>query len=154
MAAVYRFKKARLHSESNSNIPASNNTQNKIALIQEPIVVDLEPEGPSQGTQEPNQQTKGIKIPIETPAQSGAELLREVPKLTKILKQVIIGYQKKNLALGQTPFKAINTSPLQEPVNMHERPSTSQFNRKTDLEKVKRRMMSAQNRINVLTGIV
>ena len=30
VAAVYRFKKARLHSESNSNIPALKNTQNKL----------------------------------------------------------------------------------------------------------------------------
>ena len=126
------------------------------------MIVDLEPEGPSQGTQEPDQQANGIKIPIESPAQSGAKiivlekhkLLREVPKLTKSLKQVIIGQQKQNLALGQTPFKATNTAPLQEALNMHERPPTSHFNRRADLKKVKRRMMSAQNQINVLTGVV
>ena len=80
-------------------------------------------------------------------------MLREVPKITKSLKQVIIGHQK-NLALEQTPLKATNTAPLQEPLNIHERPSTSQFNRKTDLEMVQRRMMSAQHWIGVLTGVV
>ena len=75
VTAVYRFKKARLHSESNFNIPASNNTQNENAPIQEPMLVDLGTEGPSQGTQEPDQKPKDIKVPIETPAQSGANII-------------------------------------------------------------------------------
>ena len=125
------------------------------------MLVDLEAEGPSQGTQKPVQQAIGTKIPMEAPAQSGAkiipvekhELPREVKKLTKSLKQVIIGHQQQNLALGQTPFKATKTAPLQEAHNMHERPPTSHFNRRADLKKVHRRMMNAQTRINILTGI-
>ena len=125
------------------------------------MLVDLEAGSPSQGPQKPVQQAIGNKIPMEAPAQSGAKIVpveqhklpREVKNITKSLKQVIIGHENQNKALGQTPFKSTKTAPLLEAPIMHERPLTSHFDRRADLDKVQRRMAYALSRVNVLTGV-
>ena len=122
------------------------------------MVIDLESEGPSQGTQAPDQQPEVIKIPIETPAQSGADIIviknhklpGESPNNSKS-KKVNPGPLKKH-ALGQAPAKDTKKAPGYVQFDTQERPSTSQFNGKKDLDVVHKSMMSAQYWLSVLTG--